>query len=150
MELLIAPILFIGVVLYVAYPLLWDEADAKPPPEAPRTDRQAILREKEDVVADLKDIEMDFRMGKLSSRDYEDLKSRIRGTGCRCLRAGRGAGAEEDPKDQGLTHPDGAADQPPHQAVRNLSGRLGPDLPGPKKANSSACSGLTAPARRPC
>lgn len=75
MELLIAPILFIGVVLYVAYPLLWDETDAEPPPEAPRTDRQAILREKEDVVADLKDIEMDFRMGKLSSRDYEDLKS---------------------------------------------------------------------------
>ena len=75
MELLIAPILFIGVVLYVAYPLLWDEADAEPPPEAPRTDRQAILREKEDVVADLKDIEMDFRMGKLSSRDYEDLRS---------------------------------------------------------------------------
>ena len=75
MELIIAPILFIGVVLYVAYPLLWDEAKSEPPPEAPRTDRQAILREKEDVVADLKDIEMDYRMGKLTPRDYEDLKS---------------------------------------------------------------------------
>ena len=75
MELIIAPILFIGVVLYVAYPLLWDEARTNPPPETPQADRQAVLREKEDVVADLKDIEMDYRMGKLSSRDYEDLKS---------------------------------------------------------------------------
>lgn len=75
MELIIAPILFIGIVLYVAYPLLWGEAGAEPPPEAPLTDRQMILREKEDVVANLKDIEMDYRMGKLSSRDYEDLKS---------------------------------------------------------------------------
>lgn len=75
MELIIAPILFIGMVLYVAYPLLWGETKAAPPPEAPPTDRQAVLREKEDVVADLKDIEMDYRMGKLSSRDYEDLKS---------------------------------------------------------------------------
>ena len=75
MELLIAPILFIGMVLYVAYPLLWGETKTEPSPEAPRTDRQAVLREKEDVVSDLKDIEMDFRMGKLSSRDYEDLKS---------------------------------------------------------------------------
>lgn len=75
MELIIAPLLFIGMVLYVAYPLLWGETKAEPPPEAPPTDRQAVLREKEDVVADLKDIEMDFRMGKLSSRDYEDLKS---------------------------------------------------------------------------
>ncbi len=75
MELIIAPILFIGMVLYVAYPLLWGETKAEPPPQAPPTDRQAILREKENVVADLKDIEMDFRMGKLSSQDYEDLKS---------------------------------------------------------------------------
>ena len=75
MELIIAPILFIGMVLYVAYPLLWGETKAEPPPQAPPTDRQAILREKEDVVANLKDIEMDFRMGKLSSQDYEDLKS---------------------------------------------------------------------------
>ena len=75
MELIIAPILFIGMVLYVAYPLLWGETKSEPPPETPRTDRQAVLREKEDVVSDLKDIEMDFRMGKLSSRDYEDLKS---------------------------------------------------------------------------
>ena len=75
MELIIAPILFIGMVLYVAYPLLWGETNAKPPPEAPRSDREAILRQKEDVVADLKDIEMDYRMGKLSPQDYQDLKS---------------------------------------------------------------------------
>ena len=75
MELIIAPILFIGMVLYVAYPLLWGDTSAETPPEVPPTDRQAILRRKEDAVADLKDIEMDYRMGKLSSQDYQDLKS---------------------------------------------------------------------------
>jgi hypothetical protein len=75
MELIVAPILFIGMVLYVAYPLLWGETEAETPPEPSRTGRQTILLEKEDVIANLKDIEMDYRMGKLSPRDYQDLKS---------------------------------------------------------------------------
>ncbi len=74
MELLIAPILFIAVVLYVAYPLFSEpEEDVR---EDPRNlDREQALEEKENLVANLKDIEMDFRMGKLSQEDYEQLKS---------------------------------------------------------------------------
>ncbi len=74
MELLIAPILFIGVVLYVAYPLFSEpEPDVR---EDPRNlDREQVLEEKENLVANLKDIEMDYRMGKLSEEDYEQLKS---------------------------------------------------------------------------
>ena len=38
-------------------------------------DREEFLEEKENLVANLKDIEMDYRMGKLSQEDYEQLKS---------------------------------------------------------------------------
>ncbi len=74
MEQLIAPILFIGVVLYVAYPLFLEpEEDVRKDPRS--LDREQLLEEKENLVANLKDIEMDYRMGKLSQEDYEQLKS---------------------------------------------------------------------------
>lgn len=78
MEQLIAPILFIGVVLYVAYPLFSEpEKDVR---EDPRNlDREQALEEKENLVANLKDIEMDYQMGKLSEKDYELLKSDFEG-----------------------------------------------------------------------
>ena len=74
MILLIAPIFFIGAVLYIAYPLLKDEI-REPAPEDETTDQEKLLQEKEDIIESLKDIEMDFRMGKLSTLDYQSLKS---------------------------------------------------------------------------
>jgi len=74
MGLLIAPILFIGAVLYIAYPLLKEEK-REPAAEDQRTDQEMVLKEKEDVIETLRDIEMDFRMGKLSTQDYQALKS---------------------------------------------------------------------------
>ena len=73
MEQLIAPILFIGVVLYVAYPLFAEpEEDVRSDPR--NADREQVLEEKENLVDNLKDIEMDYQMGKLSQKDYEQLK----------------------------------------------------------------------------
>ena len=73
MALLIAPILFIGAVLYIAYPLL-QEKKKEFAPEDEVTDQEKALREKEDIIDSLKDIDMDFRMGKLSTQDYQSLK----------------------------------------------------------------------------
>lgn len=73
MALLIAPILFIGAVLYIAYPLLQEEKK-EPTPEDQVTDEEKAQWEKEDIIESLKDIDMDFRMGKLSSQDYQSLK----------------------------------------------------------------------------
>ncbi len=73
MALLIAPILFIGVVLYIAYPLLQEEKK-RSAPEDHVTEQEKALREKEDIIDSLKDIDMDFRMGKLSTQDYQSLK----------------------------------------------------------------------------
>ena len=73
MALLIAPILFISAVLYIAYPLLQEEKKESAPEDGV-TDQEKALREKENIIESLKDIEMDFRMGKLSTQDYQSLK----------------------------------------------------------------------------
>ena len=74
MGLIIAPILFIGAVLYIAYPLLQEERK-EPAPEDEITEEGKALKEKEEIIESLKDIDMDFRMGKLSTQDYQSLKS---------------------------------------------------------------------------
>ena len=72
MALLAAPILFIAAVLYIAYPLL-REGDGEPISGAD-AGREKTFLEKEEVIEILRDIEMDYRMGKLSSEDYQVLK----------------------------------------------------------------------------
>lgn len=72
MVFLIAPILFIIVVLYVAYPLLRESLPTEA--ETEQSQRELLLQKKEENIAHLKDIEMDFQMGKLSQNDYESLK----------------------------------------------------------------------------
>lgn len=73
MVLLVAPLLFIGAVLYVAYPLLRE--DRQDYLEDGQDERDRALHEKDKVIEELRDIDMDFRMGKLSSEDYEMLKA---------------------------------------------------------------------------
>ena len=72
MVLLIAPILFIAVVLYVAYPLLKEGQSASL--ELELSERELLQQKKEETIGHLKDIEMDYQMGKLSEEDYESLK----------------------------------------------------------------------------
>jgi len=71
MSLLVASILFIAAALYVAYPLL---AESRPANVEEETELDRLLTEKDEVVSSLKDLEMDFRMGKLSAGDYSQLK----------------------------------------------------------------------------
>lgn len=74
MALLIAPILFIGAVLYIAYPLLQEEKEGAAAADEQST-RDKVLQDKEEIIEVLRDIDMDFRMGKLSAQDYDLLKS---------------------------------------------------------------------------
>lgn len=71
MEFLLSPILLIVLVLFVAWPLLSDRLETE---TANRDELALALEEKEGLIAALKDIEMDFRMGKLSEEDYQTLK----------------------------------------------------------------------------
>ncbi|RPJ58225.1 MAG: hypothetical protein EHM23_18070 [Acidobacteria bacterium] len=70
---IIAPILFIAAIIYVAYPLVSDRILATDP-EAEESSRERLLNEKDEIIASLKDIEMDYRMGKLSLQDYTQLR----------------------------------------------------------------------------
>lgn len=69
---LLPPVILISLVLFVAWPLLKDEPEQEAPEETSALD--LALEEKENAISNLKDIEMDFRMGKLSEDDYARLK----------------------------------------------------------------------------
>jgi len=73
MWLYLAPVLFILVILYVARPFLMD-VDQEEREEKQLTRQEKAARRKDEVVMTLKDIEMDYHMGKLSDADYQDLR----------------------------------------------------------------------------
>jgi hypothetical protein len=73
MAFLITPIIFVLVIIYVAYPLLLDAAQEQKK-ERTLTEEEKVIRAKDDAMGTLKDIEMDFRMGKLSDSDYQELR----------------------------------------------------------------------------
>lgn len=74
MALLVAPVLFVALLIYVAYPLLREGAEGVVD-ETLRNERERLLAEKEEILAGLKDIEMDYRMGKLSDEDYKNIRT---------------------------------------------------------------------------
>ena len=73
--LLLTPILLIAAVLYVAYPLLTESRPDEEEFDAKASGRETLLAEKDNLIASLKDIEMDHRMEKLSDQDYQRLKT---------------------------------------------------------------------------
>ncbi len=70
---IIAPLLFIAAIIYVAYPLV-SEKIAASAEEAGESGQELLLNEKDEIISSLKDIEMDYRMGKLSLQDYTQLR----------------------------------------------------------------------------
>ena len=74
MALLIAPILFMAGVLYIAYPLLKEEEETEVWATDVKSAEDKALQAKSDIIDVLRDIDMDYRMGKLSQQDYEALK----------------------------------------------------------------------------
>jgi len=71
---IIAPLLFIAAIIYVAYPLVSEKLLATGL-ETGESGRELLLNEKDEVISSLKDIEMDYRMGKLSLQDYNQLRT---------------------------------------------------------------------------
>ena len=69
----VAPALFILVILYVAHPFLMD-VQQEQEKERKLTRREKAVRVKNEVFTTLKDIEMDYHMGKLSEEDYQLLR----------------------------------------------------------------------------
>ncbi|HEY2932190.1 MAG TPA: hypothetical protein VGK99_10625 [Acidobacteriota bacterium] len=70
---LVAALLFLALLVFIAHPFF------RAPEESPadlrsQTRLDELLNEKEEAYLSLKDIELDYRMGKLSPHDYEILK----------------------------------------------------------------------------
>ncbi|MBI4454489.1 MAG: hypothetical protein HY644_01175 [Acidobacteria bacterium] len=70
---LVAALLFLSLLMFIAYPF-FQAAEASPTTIRTQSRLDELLNEKEEAYLSLKDIELDFRMGKLSGRDYEVLK----------------------------------------------------------------------------
>ncbi|RPI20976.1 MAG: hypothetical protein EHM61_25860 [Acidobacteria bacterium] len=71
---LIAPLLFIAAIIYVAYPLVSERAP-EDREESGDSAQESLRDEKDEIISSLKDIEMDYRMGKLSLQDYTQLRA---------------------------------------------------------------------------
>ena len=68
----------------MARPLLHPPADDPASPE-PGAAEERLRKRKDDAIAALRDAEFDFRLGKLSEADYQDLRSRLEGEALRAL-----------------------------------------------------------------
>jgi hypothetical protein len=71
----LTPLVLIAVVVFVAWPLLSERKEFLP---QEGTELEIAKEEKDNVISNLKDIEMDYRMGKLSQEDYEALREDFR------------------------------------------------------------------------
>lgn len=99
MELLVTLALIVLVGVYIAWPIVV----ATPRPRAPQSQKESpladLLREKEATLAAIRELEFDYQTGKLSSEDYQDLRSRYEAKAVAILRAldaaGTSAGLED-------------------------------------------------------
>jgi hypothetical protein len=81
MSIFLGALLLGGVVVLIALPFFVKEQDSADPGV-----REALPAQKEEIYGALKDIELDYRMGKLSREDYEELNRAYRQKALRLLR----------------------------------------------------------------
>jgi hypothetical protein len=93
-----AAIIFIlGVAGYwILQPLLTPKGLESGSPQSRAVKDKALEKSKEDVYAAIKEMEMDFGMGKISEEDYQDLKSRYKSKALHILKELDGVEGGED------------------------------------------------------
>lgn len=92
-----AIIFIIAVVGYgVLHPLLRPKGLESHSSESLAMKEEALEKSKEDVYAAIKEMDMDFGMGKISEEDYQDLKSRYKSKALRILKELDGVERGED------------------------------------------------------
>ena len=88
--LILAAILAVAAVLFVARPFLREpEArdDAPTQPDEAQLERVRLIEERDRALAALKELEFDHRTGKISDEDYERLVGSLRGEAAEALAA---------------------------------------------------------------
>lgn len=96
--LVLAAILAVAVVLFVARPFLRSgRAERASPPPPPELERLRLLEERDRALAALKELEFDHRTGKITDGDYAELLPRLRREAAEALRALDGGPPEASP-----------------------------------------------------
>ena len=82
MTIVLGALVLVAVGALISLPFFRREEGSARPEVA-----EALTARKEEIYGSLKDIELDYRMGKLSREDYEELRAAYRGKALRLLKA---------------------------------------------------------------
>lgn len=86
-ETLVRIILALAVVAFVAYPLLRESQETDEEVGELSEEAEDLYRRKESTYSALKELEFDFKTGKLSKADFEELDAKYRGDALEILGA---------------------------------------------------------------
>lgn len=81
LNVLVVILLSVAVVFYVGYPLIFKREDQTSGGGLTSVDEphlRELLRKKENIYLAIKELEFDYKMGKLSEGDYQQLKERLK------------------------------------------------------------------------
>lgn len=85
-ELLVKILLAVAVVAFVGYPLLREQLAGEEELELPEEDEE-LYRRKETTYSALKELEFDYKTGKLSEQDYHELEARFKSSALEIIKA---------------------------------------------------------------
>jgi len=85
-ELLVKVLLAVAVVAFVGYPLLRDHLAGEEDQDLPE-EAEELYHRKETTYSALKELEFDYKTGKLSEQDYHELESRFKANALEILEA---------------------------------------------------------------
>ncbi len=85
-ELLVKILLAVAVVAFVGYPLLREQMAGEEELELPEEDEE-LYRRKETTYSALKELEFDYKTGKLSEQDFHELDARFKSSAVEILKA---------------------------------------------------------------
>lgn len=85
-EMIVKVVLALGVVLFVGYPLVKNRWDGDDPYQLPE-EVEELYRRKESTYSALKELEFDFKTGKLSDADFHELDAKYRAEAVEILEA---------------------------------------------------------------
>lgn len=86
-ETLLKIMLALAVVVFIAYPLLKQQLEDEEEPLELSEEAEGLYRRKESTYSALKELEFDFKTGKLSQADFEELDAKYRAEAIEILEA---------------------------------------------------------------
>lgn len=100
MTMIFAAALLAGTVLWVLGPLLgWGGAEELRPPAA--AEQEGLLEARRQTLASMKDLDMEYRLGKLTPEDYQETRERLAREAVDILKQIDAGGGAPEPADRG-------------------------------------------------